>query len=69
MKWSRVARFSRRQPSTIAVACFLVVAAVAFLTAASTPPPSRMTSEELGRLLFWDPILSGPMDGFAGWTT
>ncbi len=62
MKLSRFARFSRRQPSTIAVACFLVVAAVAFLTTASTPPPPGNPEEELGRLLFWDPVLSGPMD-------
>ena len=62
MKLSRLARFSRRQPSTIAFACFLVVAAVAFLTTASTRPSPGDPEEELGRLLFWDPVLSGPMD-------
>ena len=62
MKLSRLARFSRRQPSTIAFACFLVVAATAFLTTASTRPSPGDPEEELGRLLFWDPVLSGPMD-------
>ncbi|MDE0473484.1 MAG: cytochrome-c peroxidase [Gammaproteobacteria bacterium] len=62
MRRSRFSRFSRRQPGAIAVAFFLVVAAVAFLTTASTRPSPGDPEEELGRLLFWDPVLSGPMD-------
>ena len=62
MNWSRFPRFSWRQPRTIAPACLLVVAAAAVLTTASTPPPPGNPEEELGRLLFWDPVLSGPMD-------
>ena len=62
MNWSRFPRFSRRQPGSIAPAFFLVVAAAAVLTTASTSPPAGDPREELGRLLFWDPVLSGPMD-------
>ena len=49
-------------PRAVAVACGLVVAAIAVVTAASTPPSPGNPQEELGRLLFWDPVLSGPMD-------
>ena len=62
MDWARFPRLSRCQPKPIAPACFLVVAAAAVLTAASVPPSSPIPEEELGRLLFWDPVLSGPMD-------
>ena len=62
MRWSRFPRLSRRRSRTIAPACFLVVAAAAVLTGASTSPPPGNPEEELGRLLFWDPVLSGPMD-------
>ena len=62
MNWSRFPGISRRRPGTIVLAGCLVVAAVAALTTASTRPPSPMPQEELGRLLFWDPVLSGPMD-------
>ena len=62
MNWSRFPRFSRRQPGSIVPAFFLVVAAAAVLTTASTSPPAGNLREELGRLLFWDPVLSGPMD-------
>lgn len=62
MNWSRFPRFSRRQPRPIALACFLVLAAAAVLTTASTSPAPGTPQEELGRLLFWDPVLSGPMD-------
>ena len=62
MIWSRFPGFFRHQPRAIALACLLVVAAAAVLTAASTPPPPGTPEAELGRLLFWDPVLSGPMD-------
>ena len=62
MNWSRLPGFSRHQPRAIALACFLLVAVAAVLTAASAPPPPGDPQEELGRLLFWDPVLSGPMD-------
>ena len=39
-----------------------IVAATAVLTTASTRPSAPIPQEELGRLLFWDPVLSGPMD-------
>ena len=62
MNWSRFPRFSRRQPRSIAPVFFLVVAAAAVLTTGATPPSPGTPQEELGRLLFWDPVLSGPMD-------
>ena len=62
MNWTRLPGISRRRPGTIVLAGCLVAAAVATLTTASTRPPSSMPEEELGRLLFWDPVLSGPMD-------
>ena len=62
MRWSRFPRPSRRQPRPLVLACFLVVAAAAVLTTGATPPSPGTPEEELGRLLFWDPILSGPMD-------
>ena len=62
MNRSRFPRRSRRQPRTFGLACLLVVAAAAVLTTASTRPSPAIVEEELGRLLFWDPVLSGPMD-------
>ena len=62
MNRSRFPGISRRRPGTIVLAGCLVVAAVAALTTASTRPPPPLPQEELGRLLFWDPVLSGPMD-------
>ena len=62
MRRSRFPGLSRRQPRTLVFACFIVIAAATVLTAASTPRSSPIAEEELGRLLFWDPILSGPMD-------
>ena len=62
MNWSRFPRFSRRQPRSIAPVFFLVVAAAAVLTTGAAPPSPGTPQEELGRLLFWDPVLSGPMD-------
>lgn len=62
MNRSRFSRLSRRQPKTLVVAFLLVVAAGAVLTTASTRPSPAIVKEELGRLLFWDPVLSGPMD-------
>src|SRR5205085_3242626 len=32
------------------------------VSSASRAAPAPITKEELGRLLFWDPILSGPKD-------
>ena len=55
-------RFFRRSRWTLALACGLVVSALAVLTAASTRPSPPIPQEELGRLLFWDPVLSGPLD-------
>ena len=62
MNWFRFAGISRRRPGAIVFAGCLVVAAVAALTTASTRPSPAIPEEELGRLLFWDPVLSGPMD-------
>ena len=62
MNRSRSPRLSRRRPRTLVVACFLGMAAAAVLTTASTRPSPAIVEEELGRLLFWDPVLSGPMD-------
>lgn len=62
MNWFRLPGISRRRPGTIVFAGCLVVAAVAALTTASTRPSPAIPEEELGRLLFWDPVLSGPMD-------
>ncbi len=62
MNRSRFSRLSRRWPKTLVVAFLLVVAAGAVLTTASTRPSPAIVEEELGRLLFWDPVLSGPMD-------
>ena len=62
MNWYRFPRFSRRQPRSIAPVFFLVVAAAAVLTTGAAPPSPGTPQEELGRLLFWDPVLSGPMD-------
>ena len=62
MNRSRFPRRSRRWPRTLVVAFLLVVAAGAGLTTASTRPSPAIVEEELGRLLFWDPVLSGPMD-------
>ena len=55
-------RYFGRSRLTLALACGLVVSALAVLTAASAPSSASDPQEELGRLLFWDPVLSGPMD-------
>ena len=55
-------RYFGRSRWTLALACGLVVSALAVLTAASSPSSASDPQEELGRLLFWDPVLSGPMD-------
>ena len=55
-------RYFGRSRLTLALACGLVVSALAVLTAASSPSSASDPQEELGRLLFWDPVLSGPMD-------
>ena len=62
MNRSRFPRLSRRRPATVALAGCLVLASGAALTTASTRPAPPVPEEELGRLLFWDPVLSGPMD-------
>lgn len=62
MNRSRFPRLSRHRPGTIALAGCVVLAGVAALTTASTRPAPPIPEEELGRLLFWDPVLSGPLD-------
>lgn len=56
----------RRSPSlTLPLAIALLAVALSAAPAADAFPDDSapaITPEELGRLLFWDPILSGPMD-------
>ena len=59
MRWSG---FSEGRRWVVALVFGFIVAATAVLTTASARPSPPIPHEELGRFLFWDPVLSGPMD-------